>query len=148
MVIYCPSVFLFGFDYLSAFVGKSFFLSTSFSFSFMYSSISPSSILRFHLCPLFFNLPAPGLHGPSYTERNSIHVVLYIWKIWRSWERQRWICQVPSFPLPYPMRGWKNGIYVCLSELLIFRETGAEWDYPAAICVCSLSRLWVGRDIS
>ena len=29
----------------------------------------------------------------------------------------------------------------------IFRETGAEWYFPVALCMCSLSRLWVGREI-
>lgn len=56
------------------------------SFSFIYSSISPFLIFHIFLvrCPLFFNLPASGLRRSSYTERNSTHVVLCIWMIWRS----------------------------------------------------------------
>ena len=50
------------------------------------SSIPPFLIFHIFLvrCPLFFNLPASGLRRSSYTERNSTHVVLCIWMIWRS----------------------------------------------------------------
>jgi len=52
-----------------------------------------------------------------------------------------------SFLSPYPMGAGKVGIYVCLSALLFFRETGAERDFPTELCVCSLSRLCAGREI-
>ena len=35
---------------------------------------------------------------------------------------------------------------VCLC--FIFHEAGAEWSFLGALCVCSLGRLWVGREIS
>ena len=84
MVVDCLSVFLFGFDYLSVFVGEKLLLLST-SFSFIYSSISPFLIFHifFVICPLF-NFTAPGLRGCSFTERNSTHLVLYIWKILRS----------------------------------------------------------------
>ena len=50
------------------------------SFSLMYSfHLSFSDILYF-ACSLssFFNLPAPGLCGSSYTERNSTYVMSYM----------------------------------------------------------------------
>ena len=34
-------------------------------------------------------------------------------------------------------KGWYLRLFVCPS---LFRETGAEWDFPVALCVCSLSR--------
>ena len=118
------------FDYLSVVVGeKSLFCSLPFR-----SCILPLLLfLIFHLsllpCPPFFNLPAPGLRRSSYTERNSTHVVLYIRKIWRSWERLRLIRQVPSLPLPYPMgdrKSWHLRLSICAS---LFPETGAEWGF-------------------
>ena len=57
---------------------------------------------------------------------------------------------VKFLPLPFLTR-WvagKVGIYVCLSALPFFVKLGAEWDYPAALCMCLLSRLWVGRETS
>ena len=74
----CLPVFLFGFDYLCFCRGKAFPLSTS--FPFMYSFISPFLIFRILLFSalFFFNQPAPGLRGSSYTERNSARVISYI----------------------------------------------------------------------
>jgi len=54
-----------------------------------------------------------------------------------------------SFLSPYPMgdlKGWHLRLSVCAS--IFFVKLGAEWDYPTALCGCSLSRLWVGREAS
>ena len=40
---------------------------------------------------------------------------------------------IPSFPSPYPMgsrKGWHLRLSICAS---FFRETGAEWDFPAVL---------------
>ena len=137
MVIDCLSVFSFGFCYLSPFVRENFlFLSTS--FSFIYSSISRFLIFYIFLllCPLFFNLPASGLRGPSYMERNSTHVVLCIVYGLYGGAGRGGGGFVKFLPLPFLIR-WvtgKVGICACLSALPFFRETnlGAEWDDPAA----------------
>ena len=118
-----------------------------FLFFHVFFDFSSSDIPYFCSLSSFFNLPAPGLHRSSYTERNSTHVVLNIWKIWKSWDKQRRICQVPSFPLPYPKSG-KVGIYVCLSALHFFLRLERNGIFLVAPPVCSLSRLWVGREIS
>ena len=126
MAIHCLSAFFFSSDYLCFCREKDFLSSTS--FSLVYSPISP--LLIFHiflvLCPLFLNQPPPGLRASSCTGRDSTHVVLYKWKIWRSREKWRCICRVPCFPLPSRMGGWKGWhlhLSICAS---FFRETGAE----------------------
>ena len=103
MVIDCLSVFLFGFDYLPVFVGEKFlFFYFVFFHLFLHFSISDISYFSCSLSSSL-NLPASALRGSSYTDRNSTHVVLYIWMIWGSWERRRWIFQVSCSPLPYLM---------------------------------------------
>jgi len=42
-------------------------------------------------------------------------------------------------------KGWHLRLSVSAS---LFNETGGEWDFPMALCVCSLSRLLIGRQIS
>ena len=138
MVIDCLSVFLFDFEYLCFCSGKESLLSTS--PSFMYSSISLFPIFHIFLVlyPLFFNLPAPGLRAPSCTERISTHVVLYKWKIWRSWERRRWVCQFLPFPVLTRWRAGKVGIYVCPSALHFFVKLERNGIF-LRYYICSLS---------
>ena len=61
----------------------------------------------------------------------------------RSQETQRWICQVPSLPDREPQKlAFKS---ICLR--FPFWLNGGEMGF-ATLCVCSLSRLWVEREIS
>jgi len=46
--------------------------------------------------------------------------------------------------LPEVRKGWHLRLSVCAS---FFREAEAEWDFLVAPLVCSLSRLWVEREI-
>ena len=136
MVVDCLSVFLFRFNCLSSFVGERFSF-VYFLFFHVFFRFSPSNI-PYSSCSMFcfFNLPTPGLCESSYTKRNSTHIVLYIWKIWRSWERQGWIFQVPSFALPYPIggqKGWHLRQSVCTSFFVRPERNGIFlWHY---VCV-------------
>ena len=137
--------FCFDFGYFPFFVGEIssfvYFCFCHVFFHFSFSDIPYSCFLS-----SFFNLPAPGLRGSSDTERNFSPCLLYIWKIWRSRDRQRWFCQAPPFPFPYMMGAGKGSIYVCLSVLYPFLQLERNEIFLQNY-VCSLSRLWVGREI-
>ena len=116
----CLPVFLFGFDYLCFCRGKAFPLSTS--FPFMYSFISPFLIFRILLfSALFFLISLHQVSAGPPIRKGTLPVLYHIYeKIWRSWERQRWICQVPSFLSPTLPDGGRKGWYLRLFALPFF----------------------------